>query len=217
MVHGYVVDGRFFSQRHLWVPLYCAPDCERFDPVTAVVVDQHLVYWQPWLVDNASAAAREAFEDRTELTAPGVAPELRRAFELAVHTRDTAERQARLIQEEHDRRVAWQRASATDTAVSRRALVHHDMAEAARRALRVSGSELLDIRRVDDQYVVRYRCRGRRLECVVDQNLRVVDAGVCLTDEATGEKYDHLLTLESLPGVVGEAIDRNVLVVFRHI
>jgi len=42
-----------------------------------------------------------------------------------------------------------------------------------------------------EELVVTYRFRGRRLECVVDaRTLRVVDAGVCLTDHDTHERGD---------------------------
>ena len=65
--------------------------------------------------------------------------------------------------------------------------------------------------------VVQYRFRQQRLECVVERHtLRVVDAGVCLEDHDTGEKGDRELTLESLPPVVGQAIDEGRLVVWRH-
>jgi hypothetical protein len=52
---------------------------------------------------------------------------------------------------------------------------------------------------------------------VVDRNtLQVVDSGICLTDHHTGEKGDAYFTLESLPPVVGQAMDEGVLVVYRH-
>jgi hypothetical protein len=44
-----------------------------------------------------------------------------------------------------------------------------------------------------------------------------VDSGICLVDHGTGERGDTRFTLESLPGVVGEAMDLGRLVVFRHV
>ena len=46
--------------------------------------------------------------------------------------------------------------------------------------------------------------------------LRIVDAGICLEDHATGEKGDTYFTLESPPGVVRQAIREGQLVVWRH-
>ena len=67
------------------------------------------------------------------------------------------------------------------------------------------------------EWIVRYRLDGRRFECVCDANLRIVDSGICLTDAATGIKGDTRFTLESLPAVVQQAIDDDVLVVYRHV
>ena len=109
---------------------------------------------------------------------------------------------------------------ATGTGAWRRALARRDFEAAAREALRLSGAELLDARPAygRGEMIVQYRFRRRRLECVVDRaTLRVSDAGICLTDEVTGERGDTYFTLESLPAVVGEAMDRSLLVVYRHV
>jgi len=106
------------------------------------------------------------------------------------------------------------------TAVGRRVLAARDFETAAREALKISGAELLDTRPSHNkaEMVVQYRFRERRLECVVDKaTMRVLDAGVCLTDHGTGVKGDRLFTLESLPGVIGEAMNLNKLVVWRHL
>jgi NAD(P)H-dependent flavin oxidoreductase YrpB (nitropropane dioxygenase family) len=91
--------------------------------------------------------------------------------------------------------------------------------EAARAALALAGAEYLDHRASTQaaEVVVRFRLAGRRFECVCErQTLRIIDAGVCLTDERTGEKGDSRFTLESLPGVIQEAERSGRLVVFRH-
>jgi hypothetical protein len=106
------------------------------------------------------------------------------------------------------------------TAIGRRALAAKDFESAAREALRVSGAELLDVRQSANkgEMVVQYRFEKRRFECVVQKNtLRVIDAGVCLTDHNTNEKGDTFFTLESLPGVIAEAMRRDKLVVWRHV
>ena len=87
-------------------------------------------------------------------------------------------------------------------------------------ALSRSGSELLD-HRPDfsrGQLIVQFRFRRRRFECVVNSTtLQVVDSGICLTDEYTGERGDTRFTLESLPPVIGQAMDEGVLHVYRHV
>ncbi|MEQ1501229.1 MAG: hypothetical protein ABMB14_03320 [Myxococcota bacterium] len=100
----------------------------------------------------------------------------------------------------------------------RRELAADDFEAAARAALALSGAELLDHHPGYErgEQIVLFRFRGRRFECVADAALRIVDSGICLTDHHTGEKGDTRFTLESLPGVIGEAIDNDVLVVFRH-
>lgn len=106
------------------------------------------------------------------------------------------------------------------TAEGRRELAATDFDAAARSALRGSGAELLDVRDAHGRHekVVQFRFLGRRFECVVDRRtLRIVDAGICLNDYESGTKGDARFTLESLPGVIDEAIRADVLVVFRHV
>lgn len=139
----------------------------------------------------------------------GVTPALDLAFRWVTDRREKLE--------EHRRRLQILRDSGT--AVGRRHMVGVNLELAVEQALKISGAELLDVR---DSYnvhekIIQYRFRNRRFECVVDDQLKIVDSGVCLTDHNTGEKGDSYFTLESLPGVVGEAIDRGVLVVYRHV
>jgi hypothetical protein len=80
-------------------------------------------------------------------------------------------------------------------------------------ALRSAGASLLRLRRMsDDQLEVTYRFLGSRFQAlVVRGSLHVVDAGVCLDGE------DGRLTLDSLPPVIREAVDKGLLYVTRRV
>lgn len=196
-------------------PLYCVDETlERFTHVIAASTPTGLVYRERSMLDGAEQQVREAYEDRRQhLSGIPASPALVLAFRWSTLRRQAAE-QRRLDAERLDeiRRVI----QLAETARGRRALAAHDFEAAARSALQVSGAELLSVRGSGDERIVRYRFRGRRLECVVNQALNILDAGVCLEDEATGIKGDRWFTLESLPGVISEAMDRGVLVVWRH-
>jgi len=167
-----------------------------------------------------------AYQDRMESVAhvKDVTPALDAAFRWETWQREMAEERRR---EAERRRIEAERRAAEEarlreamkrlgTGAGRRAVAQRDFRTAAQAALQVSGAELLDV--LDGGHpgekVVQYRFRGRRLECVVDLQLRVLESGVCLGHGAN--RSDRLFTLESLPGVVGEAIDRGILVVYRH-
>ena len=159
---------------------------------------------------------------------PGVPPALDLAFRFLTRERRRAEERRRRAEEERERerrrREEEERLReelrSSGSGASRRSLARRDFAAAARQALALSGARLLDTREGyrPEERVVRYRFRERRWECVVERDtLRVVDAGICLTDEHTGERGDDRFTLESLPGVVAESLDRDRLVVYRHL
>jgi hypothetical protein len=78
--------------------------------------------------------------------------------------------------------------------------------------LRAADARYLSLRRLGGGTVeVRWQFRGQRLISVVtEQGLGVIDSGLCLSGE------DALLTLDSLPGVVRQAMDDDVLVITRH-
>jgi hypothetical protein len=159
---------------------------------------------------------------------PGVAPALDAAFRMEVFQREQAELRrielARLAAEE-EKRLAAERlrkeiVERLGDGEKRRQLARVDFAEAAKAALAVGGAEYLDHRaygRGAQEYAVKYRVDGRRLECICDLQMRIIDAGVCLTDHETDEKGDTFFTLESLPSVIREAIRENKLVVWRHV
>ena len=170
-----------------------------------------------------------AYQDRlTSITdIKEVSPALDLAFQWlslqrVITERLEAEEAARRILEaqrrEREERLAEAREN-IGTGAGRRALAQIDFKAAATAALSISGAELLDSRPAPQQgnMIVQYRFRHRRLECVVVRDtLRIVDSGICLTDERTGENGETLFTLESLPGVINEAMNTGRLVVYRR-
>lgn len=171
-----------------------------------------------------------AFQDRASNInhIAGVTPALDLAFRWITYQRERQEerrRELQRIREEEERKRAEEErlreaVQQGGTAAGRRVLARTDFEAGAREALRVSGAELLDVRQSHNrrEMVVQYRFQQRRLECVVERDtFRVVDAGVCLTDHATGQKGDTFFTLESLPGVIAEAMRLGKLVVWRHV
>ncbi|PTL79420.1 hypothetical protein [Vitiosangium sp. GDMCC 1.1324] len=80
------------------------------------------------------------------------------------------------------------------------------------RALESAGARLLDTRRLgSDRLEVTFGFMGERFISIVEAgSLQVVDAGICLAGS------DRTVTLESLPSVIREAIEDDVLVITRH-
>lgn len=171
---------------------------------------------------------RRAFED--ELPAldqvKGVPPALEAAFRLETFQRaEATRRRAELAAQaaaEQARQAAEARRAELATqlgdAAGRRRMAAVDFTEAAKAALAVGGATYLDHRLARaGEYAVKFRFRNRRFECLCDDQLRIVDSGICLTDHETGEKGDRRFTLESLPAVIAEADDDGKLVVYRHV
>ena len=157
-----------------------------------------------------------------------VTPALELAFRFSVWQREEVARRreeaarrrveeaARRQREAHQARMA----RLVGTGEGRRELAALDFTEAARAALATAGAALLDVRDAvnEGEKVVQFRFGGGRFECVVDaRSLRVIDAGICLIDHATGERGDTRFTLESLPGVIEQARREARLVRFRHV
>jgi hypothetical protein len=191
---------------------------------------QNFVYVGEEFPTGADAEVLRAFEDRATAVnhIKGVIPPLDLAFRWVTHQRHLAEKRREELEairaEEEKKREQEEKLRLlmkdASTAVGRRALAEQDFAAAAREALKISGAVLLDARPSCNrgESVVQYRFLARRLECVVEtRTLRVVDSGVCLTNEYTGAKGDAFFTLESLPGVVSEAMRVGKLVVYRHV
>jgi hypothetical protein len=159
---------------------------------------------------------------------PGVVPALDAAFRFETWRRAETERvrvEERLRRErEEQERIRQEKLAQVrqqmGTGEGRREMAVVDFAEAARSALAVGGATYLDHRvsRNRGEMVVQFRLGARRYECTCDaKTLRIIDAGVCLTDHDTGVKGDRLFTLESFPSVILEAIDLDKLVVWRHL
>ena len=72
-------------------------------------------------------------------------------------------------------------------------------------------SEAEQLQRV--QLEVVFEFRDTRFVALVDEaTLQVIDSGICLGHPPR----DDLLTLDSLPGVIAEAMDTDALVILRH-
>lgn len=159
---------------------------------------------------------------------PGVVPALDVAFRFETWRRAELERvrreeQARQEREAAERALQEKRAQLLErmgTGEGRREMALVDFAQAAQAALAVGNAEFLDHRPSYNrgEVVVQFRLDRQRYECTCNsKTLRIIDAGICLQDHVTGEKGDARFTLESLPGVIREAIARNKLVVWRHV
>lgn len=194
------------------------------------------------LESDAEVAVRRAFEDHRPIDSiPGVPATLRAAHTYAELSRAAealgvpvsprelrraltlrADERAGFLQSlvvERERAARAQREAAWITEAQRRAVAHPgpgpldgDLTERLRGALAKSGAMLIDHRPLEGGGVeVVFRFLGERFVALVDRaTLQVWDAGICLSG------HDADLTLESLPGVIREAIEDDVLVVTRH-
>jgi hypothetical protein len=239
---GYLVGGRFIGDNSRVDPnpslliqqtsrVFCTESImSRFARASVVKdFDGCLVYWGQEFPAGPDAEAVRAYEDRAPNLnhIQGVTPALDLAFRWVSYQREQVEirrRELELLREKEERERAERNRieelmKDSGSALGRRALALRDFPAAAKAALLISGAELLDVMpALKNEMIVRYRFRQRRFECVVEkETLRIVDAGICLRDERTGVKGDTWLTLESLPPTVGQAIDEDKLVVFRHI
>jgi len=163
----------------------------------------------------------------------GVTPALDAAFRMEAWQREEVERRRaeleRLRREEEERMAeeARQRelVRTLGDGAGRRAVAARDFEAGARAALAVGGADMLDHRDSfrKGEMVVTFKLSGRQFQCVCDRELRIVDAGICLTahyddpDFRAGTRGDNQLTLESLPGVIRQAEREGKLVVLRHV
>lgn len=98
------------------------------------------------------------------------------------------------------------------TIVARAIASHRSTFLRAEDALEHAGARMLSGRRLANGLVeIAFDFMDERIVSVVDElTLQVHDAGVCLAGA------DDLVTLDSLPGVIREAIDTDRLVITRH-
>jgi hypothetical protein len=208
------------------------PGLDRFTRITAgrFYDDGPLIYEGPGFPLGPEDEVLQAFLDQKDSVDDihGVVPALEMAFRFESWIRAEAEKRRqeelerqRLEAEIRAREERRQRIiQELGDSAGRRELSVTDFEEAARAALRVGGAEFLDYRRSPqrNERIVRFRLENRRFECTCDvRTLRIIEAGICLTDERSGRRDDHLLTLESLPSSIREAMRAGVLVVFRHV
>lgn len=88
-----------------------------------------------------------------------------------------------------------------------------DSTERAREAVEAAGGRFEQLRELgDDRLEVIFRFMDQSFIAVVERGtLQVLDSGICLGHPPS----DRLLTLESLPAVIKEAIDTDALVILR--
>ncbi|MCX4247013.1 hypothetical protein [Paraliomyxa miuraensis] len=182
------------------------------DHVAGVTPALHMVYrWHSWWRDEREQQIRaeEERQRREEEQRRREEEEERRRIERA----QAAERE-RLAQEALERRrqqeARGRRRAGNRSIGSER--------EHARRVLAEAGAELLDWTqgRSASQAIVSFRYLGRRFRSVVRvPGLRIVEAGICLTDSRSGERGDDRFTLASLPAVIAQAERQNQLVILR--
>jgi hypothetical protein len=202
------------------------PTLDRFARALAVRHrDGRLLYLRQEFPLGPEPAVQAAWQDRLPSIAhiPHVNPALDLAFRWLNRQRAAAdarrEAQARAEAQAQAQADAQAQAQAQARADALRRQRLRDFPAAAQAALAISGAELLDTRPAHrpHEQIVQFRFQKRRFECVVHAlTLQVIDAGICLTDHDTGERGDTYFTLESLPAVIHEAMQRGVLVVFRH-
>jgi hypothetical protein len=205
---------------------------DRFARVVAgrVSEDGPLVYVGPDMPLGPEDAVMRAYLRGlpSVATIKDVTPALDAAFRMeswqrAESIRLRAELEKRLREEAERRRLEEQRAAIAKKlgdGAGRREMARVDFATAAKAALAIGGAEYLDhvpcARR--GEMVVRFRLDRRSFECVCHaETLSITEAGICLNDYRTGTRGDELFTLESLPGVIRQAIRQGVLHVFRHV
>jgi hypothetical protein len=122
------------------------------------------------------------------------------------------EREEEFRASQERRRMQTVRGRAEKIAEERAARGGVDAEERADAALSGAGASLLNSRSLSGgRLEVTYRLRGERFITIVERDtLRVVDAGVCLAGA------DQMVTLESLPGVILQAIAESRLVITRR-
>lgn len=200
------------------------PGMERFSRGYVVHWEKELYLFgrQEFPMGPESEVVEAFLERKSDISSiSGVTPALDLAFRFESLMRTQNEERRRLLEEqyrkERERLEKEERLRTLEKSLGsgsgRRQMALVNFEEAARAALLVSGAVLLDQRPSTrrSEYIVQFRHEQRRFECVVDNSLHIVDAGICLNG------HDRMFTLESLPGVISEAIKSHRLHVFRRV
>ena len=218
---GWYYKGRFYSEKsgtEGFKKLFLAPqELKDFSFVNAMVVNDHYVYIEEALEVGVGKQALEAFlEGSDPMKIKGLSPSLQRAIHFALLTRE--EDRKKRAQEESIARAIALRGKSEQLRIEGRLqeLDDEGFSEVLKTALSFTGATFVSFSAEREGGVlVRYIYRGYRLACVVERSsLRVRDAGICLTEN--GIRGDSFFTLESLPNVVDEAIEQDVLVIYRR-
>lgn len=215
-----------FEQVHL-----VEPGLDRFVRISAgrFCEGGSLIYDNQEFPSGPEQEVNTAFLDRAKSIdgIAGVVPALDMAYRVESWRRAEAERIRREEQERRERDERRRKlVEQMGTGAGRREMAQEDFGEGAKAALMVGGAAYLDHRRAPNpnEMIVQFRVDRRRYECVCSRHtLQIIDAGICLTahyDDADfkgGTRGDTWLTLESLPGVIQEAVGQDRLVAFRHL
>lgn len=201
---------------------------DRFARVVAGRVYENgpLIYKEPDMPLMGEDSVLQAYLDRVSSIdhIKHIPPALDAAFRMETFQRTQSEaRRAELDlkrreEEEKHRKEALRKElfERSGDGAGRRNLALQDFDGAAKAALEVGAAEFLDskvLRR--NERAVKFRLDGRRFECTCDDNLQIILAGICLTED--GVSGDTWLTLESLPSVIREAIRTDRLVIYLHV
>jgi hypothetical protein len=166
----------------------------------------------------------DAYLNRQESVANirDVTPAMDLAFRFESHIRFQAEERRRLAEERRQQRLEeaekerrrQELIEQIGTSTGRRQLAKVDFSAAAKAALDIGGAVLLDTHPAyrQGEQVIQFRLGNQRFECQVEQDtLNVIDSGICLNN------HDRLFTLESLPGVITQAVRERRLHITRRI
>ncbi len=230
-VTGYLVGNKIITDEDKWIfdrskisentkdVFLLEPGIERFSRISAVKYEEYkYIFLGREFPIGPEGDVLINFQDKKSIeNIPGVIPSLHLAFNFECWIRDERDAYLKKLKEDREReRKQRELTKAFGSGEERRKL---DFNSAAELALKISGSELLDVR---DGYnknekVVQFRFKHGRYECVVhSETLRIIDSGICLTDHRSGEKGDTYFTLESFPGVIDQALRERKLVIYRH-
>jgi hypothetical protein len=206
------------------------PGLERFVRISAGRASDNgpLIYSSLEMPLGPEKDVESAYLDRKETVKgiSGVTPGLDASFRLETFQRKEVERRREELQrirlEEEEKQRKEQRVREISEKLGdgekRREMAKLDFDQAARAALAVGGAEYLDHTRgfYPNERVVKFLLHERRFECVCDAStLRIIDGGICLGHGST--RTDDYFTLESLPGVIRDAIKTGVLHVTRRV